>query len=346
MSRALRLRTLSALFAVLLATCLVLLVKLPEAKTQALPPGDLTITKAGPSYVIGAPSDGTLSTIVVRNVGSSPITVPSGTVLVRDAHTGNFGATACSFSDPYRCSGRSPIEFVTIADDTIGVGEARRFSTSLYPLLTAVGTTMTNTAEVDPDGVIEETNETNNTSDTVATRVLPPATYSVDLGLATTDRPDPATVRNPLTYVVSITNQGPDPQPPTAIFDDQVPTNTTIVSAEFTKGEGSCVFGNQNISCYVHSSIAVGDTVEIAITVIPQEEGIIENVAVISTGSSTVYDTNLTPDGHPARDRETTTVLGPPEEGPKTKADCKTGGWRDFGFKNQGECIKAVKNVR
>src|SRR5215208_1892563 len=345
MSRALRLRTLSALFAVLLATCLVLLVKLPEAKTQALPPGDLTITKAGPSYLNGT-SDPTQSTIVVRNVGSAPITVPSGTVLVRDTHTGNIRTTACSFSDPYWCSGGSPTEFVTIADDTIGVGEARTFSTSLYPHLTAVGTTMTNTAEVDPDGVIEETNETNNTSDTVATRVLPSATYSVDLGLTTTDRPDPATIRNPLTYVVSITNKGPDPQPPTALFDDYIATNTTIVSAEFTKGEGSCVFANHFIYCYVHSSIEVGDTVEIAITVIPQEEGIIENVAVIHTGSSLVFDTNLTPDRHPARDTETTTVLGPPEEGPKTKADCKNDGWRDFGFKNQGQCIKAVKKAR
>src|SRR5215217_1281165 len=119
MSRALRLRTLSALFAVLL-------VKLPEAKTQALPPGDLTITKAGQSYLNGT-RDPTQSTIVVRNVGSAPITVPSGTVLVRDTHTGNIRTTACGFSDPYRCSGGSggsPTEFVTIADDTIGVGEA------------------------------------------------------------------------------------------------------------------------------------------------------------------------------------------------------------------------------
>jgi hypothetical protein len=27
---------------------------------------------------------------------------------------------------------------------------------------------------------------------------------------------------------------------------------------------------------------------------------------------------------------------------PQTKADCKNGGWKDFGFKNQGQCIKAV----
>jgi hypothetical protein len=29
---------------------------------------------------------------------------------------------------------------------------------------------------------------------------------------------------------------------------------------------------------------------------------------------------------------------------PKTKADCKKGGYKDFGFKNQGQCIKAVNH--
>jgi len=29
---------------------------------------------------------------------------------------------------------------------------------------------------------------------------------------------------------------------------------------------------------------------------------------------------------------------------PQTKADCKKGGYKEFGFKNQGQCLKAVKN--
>jgi Tol biopolymer transport system component len=34
------------------------------------------------------------------------------------------------------------------------------------------------------------------------------------------------------------------------------------------------------------------------------------------------------------------------ERGPTSKAACKKGGYKDFGFKNQGECIKAVKKAR
>lgn len=30
---------------------------------------------------------------------------------------------------------------------------------------------------------------------------------------------------------------------------------------------------------------------------------------------------------------------------PKTIRDCKKGGWRDFGFKNQGQCIRYVKSI-
>jgi len=33
------------------------------------------------------------------------------------------------------------------------------------------------------------------------------------------------------------------------------------------------------------------------------------------------------------------------ELGPTSKADCKNGGYKDFGFKNKGQCIKAVKKL-
>jgi dipeptidyl aminopeptidase/acylaminoacyl peptidase len=36
--------------------------------------------------------------------------------------------------------------------------------------------------------------------------------------------------------------------------------------------------------------------------------------------------------------------VDPPQE-PTTKQQCKDGGWRDFGFPNQGQCIKAVKQA-
>ena len=33
------------------------------------------------------------------------------------------------------------------------------------------------------------------------------------------------------------------------------------------------------------------------------------------------------------------------ELGPASKDECKNGGYKDFGFKNQGQCIKAVKKA-
>jgi hypothetical protein len=30
-------------------------------------------------------------------------------------------------------------------------------------------------------------------------------------------------------------------------------------------------------------------------------------------------------------------------QGPQTKADCKKGGWEEFGFKNQGQCIASLQ---
>jgi hypothetical protein len=33
-----------------------------------------------------------------------------------------------------------------------------------------------------------------------------------------------------------------------------------------------------------------------------------------------------------------------PPPAPTTKNQCKKGGWRQFGFKNQGQCIRFVKH--
>jgi hypothetical protein len=33
----------------------------------------------------------------------------------------------------------------------------------------------------------------------------------------------------------------------------------------------------------------------------------------------------------------------PPRPKPTTKQECKNGGYKEFGFENQGQCIKAVK---
>ena|SRR5215208_1682317 len=55
--------------------------------------------------------------------------------------------------------------------------------------------------------------------------------------------------------------------------------------------------------------------------------------------------TRLTSDAPSSREFVTDWQPLPGPTGPKTKADCKNGGYKDFGFKNQGECIKAVKKA-
>jgi hypothetical protein len=35
-----------------------------------------------------------------------------------------------------------------------------------------------------------------------------------------------------------------------------------------------------------------------------------------------------------------------PPPGPSTADDCKNGGWRDFGFRNQGQCVSAMASGR
>ena len=50
----------------------------------------------------------------------------------------------------------------------------------------------------------------------------------------------------------------------------------------------------------------------------------------------------------PARGPDLESVVDPAAEeltGPTSKQDCKRGGWKAFEFRNQGQCIKFVKNA-
>ena len=46
----------------------------------------------------------------------------------------------------------------------------------------------------------------------------------------------------------------------------------------------------------------------------------------------------------PAGDVASGVAVSPAKRLPTSKEDCKNGGWRDFGFKSQGQCIRFVQN--
>lgn len=281
-TRAIQPRVLAAALAAALAAGLLLLAMSPPSNALEQKP-DLTISQIGPSQLFVGEAD--FYEFVVTNKGPGPVTIPSGTVLLSDTLTGATFNSAGWGPGPYSASfsnGLTTVTITTTADDTIGAGKTRNFSVAnRSPSATG---TITNTVQLDPDGAITEANETNNSS-TVSTTVVerPESDLTVNLALAISDRPDPATVGKPLTYALKVTNNGPDTLPPGAFISDSLPTSVRFRSVEFVGGTGECILirltDRQPLMCRLDGTIGAGESVQAKIVVVPKRKGRLESSA-------------------------------------------------------------------
>jgi hypothetical protein len=165
------------------------------ALAQEEPLPDLTIDKTGPSTATPAPDEFVIYSIDVTNVGSGDAVLPSGAVLVRDdvrSRAGIFqGSTIGNFSTIEGVTGlpvgidlqfppggnrtRFLIDMVNpereSSDAIISPGGALR-QASVGVDTKAPGGQIVNCATTDPDNVIVESDESNNT-DCVTTQIVP-----------------------------------------------------------------------------------------------------------------------------------------------------------------------------
>jgi uncharacterized repeat protein (TIGR01451 family) len=106
----------------------------------------------------------------------------------------------------------------------------------------------------------------------------PPA---VDLSLTVSDSPDPVILGGNLTYAITVSNPG-SLQAIDVVVADTLPASVNFVSA--TPGQGSCT-GTSSVSCSLGTLNAFG-SVTITIVVIPTAEGVVNNTASVTSGSS------------------------------------------------------------
>ena len=181
----------TVLLLALLGAALVLFSGAALAQEEPLP--DLTIDKTGPSTA--APDDFVTYFIDVTNVGSGDAFLPSGAVLVRDdarSHAGIFqGVGSSNFNiiegvtglpvgiDTQSPPGGTRTRYLTdmvnpereSSDAIISPGGALREASVSFGVR-ASGGYILNCATVDPDNVIVESDESNNT-DCVTTKIVP-----------------------------------------------------------------------------------------------------------------------------------------------------------------------------
>lgn len=142
---------------------------------------------------------------------------------------------------------------------------------------TAAGT-INNTAHVTSE--VSDPNDTNNsaTASTIVTGP-PPPTKSVDLVVAATSNPNPATVGSPLTYTVTVTNKGPDTATGVTLTDTP-PTGVTVVSITSTVGTCSSASANP-LSCDLQQLLKDA-TATVTITVTPLAAATLSNTSRVT----------------------------------------------------------------
>ena len=280
----------------LITTGAVLLMYAGQVLANHIPP-DLAV---GSHYGPSTASPGQTSVYYetsVENNGGRTATVPDGTVVAKHTLTGTT-STYCSKPSGYTCRGvgTETVEVVAVGDQTIGVGG----DIWTYVEVTAPTTTgkMSHYVTADPNGVIEEIDEGNNTSDTIATYVGPPP--PTDLSVTQTDDEDPVQVGDYLRYTVTVTNNGED----TAfnvVVDDVLSANATY---RYAYGDGRCNFiATENTVVCPLGDILSGESKEIEVDVTLNAKG---------TASSTATAFNDNGDPEPSNDtaKEETTVKG------------------------------------
>ena len=200
-----------------------------DTEVPVEPAADLTVDKLGPATVVAGTS--MTYTVLIANGGPSDAldvvvtdTLPAGVTLVDSsvvAGTGSCVAGVCTF--PVVPAG-------TFASVEVQV--------DVDPFLTST-TTLTNTVDVtsstpDPD-------PTTNTDDHVTD-----VEQLADLSVLKTVSLDPFVPGQPLTYTITVTNNGPSAAM-NSTLDDQIPAGLTVTNLQ--SPVGSCSEDGVTISC-------------------------------------------------------------------------------------------------
>ncbi len=241
----------------------------------------------------------------VANNGGSSATIPAGTVIAKHSLAG-FTVTSCRAFGPFNdfsSSGNSyscrvtdgeTVEVFALEDNVIGVnGTVYLYAEGTAP--NESGKTITSKVTADPNEVLAEASEGNNTSNIITTRVETPT--PADLSVTQIDTPDPAAVGGQLIYKIRVTNNG-DETATKVVLEDYLPDNATYVQGGMKGYEGG-YYGCNHIPEYRAlvcglRDIPGGRWVEVEVHVSPTATGTISNTATVYSESADANPSNDT----------------------------------------------------
>lgn len=265
---------------------------------------DLTIAKTGPTSVLV--SSPMIYTLTVYNQGSANVagvkvvdTVPAGLTAVSASGTSLF---SCGIAG----------QTVTCTGGTVNAGS--NATITINATSPAVTGSITNTASVDPDNAIAESDELNNTSALVDTSVVssnpqPMVTINLtdDPAQLAGAGPDPVIPNALLTYKILVTNTASTRADDVTIVNGTqgLQASSIVATMEVTDGTignfGGCVVAAPEAKCMVRT-LNPGGTILMTVT-----------GRVVASAGSTIIDTatvtsNIKNKGQSATDTELTTV--------------------------------------
>jgi uncharacterized repeat protein (TIGR01451 family) len=241
---------------------------------------ELTVTNAASPHPVVAGNDITY-TQVVTNVGS----VAATTATFAEATPAN--TTFVSISAPAGWTCTSPP--VSCTDASVAAGAIGTFSV-VYQVTagTASGTTITDTATVNAG------NQSFGANAAIATDIVASSSSQADVALSTSATPLSAFAGNDITYIQTVTNNGPAAATGVT-FVEAVPTNTTFASISIPAG-WSCttpaVGATGNVTCTGPSSLASGASANIVVVVSIPSTLAATTITATSTVSSSTSDPN------------------------------------------------------
>ncbi|HMH53750.1 MAG TPA: IPTL-CTERM sorting domain-containing protein [Candidatus Acidoferrum sp.] len=239
----------------------------------AQPQANLSIVKTDSPDPVNVP--GTLTyQITVTNSGSANVPQARVTDNLPLTPSVTFGSATPSQGS---CGAPNPL----VCDlGVLNAGASASVTVNLNVQAGASGPIINTATVADASGVTTDPNVSDNSSTTSTAVNGPPSGTSADLSIVKTGTPNPVTAGQTLTYLLTITNHGPDAAT-NVVVTDPVPPGAGLQSATPSAG-GNCTTGAVVTCTFPNLAANATATVTILATA-PSQPGTVTNTAVVSS---------------------------------------------------------------
>jgi uncharacterized repeat protein (TIGR01451 family) len=270
--------------------------------SSAVTDPNLTNNSATASDVVAL---ATQADLVTTNV-ASPTSVAAGSNVAYTQSVTNLGpaaATTASFTEAtppntnfqsitppagWTCGTVPPVGgtgTITCTNASMAIGTATFGLVLQVNAGTPSGTNITDTATATASNIVPGI-----TTNSASATVVVANANSADMAIVKTGTPNPVTEGTPLTYTLTVTNNGPASATTITVIDT-LPSVVTYLSSTAT--QGSCSEAGGAVTCLL-GTMANAATASISILTIPGSPGVVSNTATVAAYQTDPISTNNT----------------------------------------------------